>query len=161
MFNQVDNPKRDTSLVIGMLISIGIVCIAALLVIGSITQNNDSGTIFPIKRSADKNKLSDISTQLSLQSELKTFNSYEDLSNYLESSASGQNYYAGNLRTFAMDSMAEAMPMAINESVDAGFGGGGLHGIRALEGTFLGGCVFSARMAAATIIHGTSQPGLR
>jgi len=40
----------------------------------------------------------------------------------------------------------------------AGFGGGGLHGIRALEGTFLGGCVFSARMAAATIIHGTSQP---
>jgi len=41
----------------------------------------------------------------------------------------------------------------------AGFGGGGVHGIRALEGTFLGGCVFSARMAAATIIHGTSRPG--
>jgi uncharacterized protein len=39
----------------------------------------------------------------------------------------------------------------------AGFGGGGVHGIRALEGTFLGGCVFSARMAAATIIHGTSR----
>jgi uncharacterized protein len=39
----------------------------------------------------------------------------------------------------------------------AGFGGGGVHGIRALEGTFLGGCVFSARMAAAAVIHGTSQ----
>jgi predicted oxidoreductase len=33
----------------------------------------------------------------------------------------------------------------------AGFGGGGLHGKRALEGTFLGGCVFTGRVAAATI----------
>ena len=29
----------------------------------------------------------------------------------------------------------------------AGFGGGGLHGYRALEGTFLGGCLFSGRIA--------------
>ncbi|HIZ97865.1 MAG TPA: FAD-binding dehydrogenase [Candidatus Janibacter merdipullorum] len=29
----------------------------------------------------------------------------------------------------------------------AGFGGGGLHGYRALEGTFLGGCIFSGRTA--------------
>jgi uncharacterized protein len=29
----------------------------------------------------------------------------------------------------------------------AGFGGGGMHGYRALEGTFLGGCLFSGRMA--------------
>ena len=29
----------------------------------------------------------------------------------------------------------------------AGFGGGGVHGYRALEGTFLGGCVFSGRVA--------------
>jgi predicted oxidoreductase len=27
----------------------------------------------------------------------------------------------------------------------AGFGGGGMHGYRALEGTFLGGCIFSGR----------------
>jgi uncharacterized protein len=27
----------------------------------------------------------------------------------------------------------------------AGFGGGGMHGYRALEGTFLGGCLFSGR----------------
>jgi predicted oxidoreductase len=29
----------------------------------------------------------------------------------------------------------------------AGFGGGGVHGYRSLEGTFLGGCVFSGRAA--------------
>jgi predicted oxidoreductase len=33
----------------------------------------------------------------------------------------------------------------------AGFGGGGLHGKRSLEGTFLGGCVFTGRIAAKTI----------
>ncbi|WP_175616295.1 hypothetical protein, partial [Mycobacterium sp. GA-1841] len=30
---------------------------------------------------------------------------------------------------------------------DAGFGGGGVHGYRSLEGTFLGGCIFSGRAA--------------
>ena len=29
----------------------------------------------------------------------------------------------------------------------AGFGGGGMHGYRSLEGTFLGGCIFSGRSA--------------
>ena len=29
----------------------------------------------------------------------------------------------------------------------AGFGGGGVHGYRSLEGTFLGGCIFSGRAA--------------
>jgi predicted oxidoreductase len=29
----------------------------------------------------------------------------------------------------------------------SGFGGGGMHGYRALEGTFLGGCLFSGRAA--------------
>jgi predicted oxidoreductase len=38
---------------------------------------------------------------------------------------------------------------AVGES--AGFGGGGMHGKRSLEGTFLGGCVFSGRLAAAAI----------
>jgi len=33
----------------------------------------------------------------------------------------------------------------------AGFGGGGMHGKRSLEGTFLGGCVFTGRLAAQTI----------
>lgn len=34
----------------------------------------------------------------------------------------------------------------------AGFGGGGMHGYRALEGTFLGGCMFSGRAAARGIL---------
>jgi uncharacterized protein len=29
----------------------------------------------------------------------------------------------------------------------AGFGGGGMHGYRSLEGTFLGGCIYSGRVA--------------
>jgi predicted oxidoreductase len=33
----------------------------------------------------------------------------------------------------------------------AGFGGGGLHGKRSLEGTFLGSCVFTGRIAAKTV----------
>ncbi len=33
----------------------------------------------------------------------------------------------------------------------AGFGGGGIHGLRALEGTFLGSCVLTARIAAQAI----------
>ena len=33
----------------------------------------------------------------------------------------------------------------------AGFGGGGVHGKRALEGTFLSGCIITARLAAADI----------
>jgi predicted oxidoreductase len=33
----------------------------------------------------------------------------------------------------------------------SGFGGGGMHGKRSLEGTFLGGCVFTGRIAARAI----------
>jgi predicted oxidoreductase len=33
----------------------------------------------------------------------------------------------------------------------AGFGGGGVHGYSALEGTFLGGCIFSGRAAGLKI----------
>lgn len=38
---------------------------------------------------------------------------------------------------------------AIGEA--AGFGGGGMHGKRSLEGTFLGGCLITARVTAASI----------
>ncbi|MFF3102913.1 FAD-binding dehydrogenase [Viridibacillus arvi] len=34
----------------------------------------------------------------------------------------------------------------------AGFGGGGVHGYRALEGTFLGGCLFSGRQAGRGVL---------
>ncbi|MEU6237171.1 FAD-binding dehydrogenase [Kitasatospora sp. NPDC047058] len=36
----------------------------------------------------------------------------------------------------------------------AGFGGGGVHGYNALEGTFLGGCIFSGRAAGLALARG-------
>ena len=38
----------------------------------------------------------------------------------------------------------------------AGFGGGGMHGYRSLEGTFLGGCLFSGRMAGRAAAAATA-----
>jgi predicted oxidoreductase len=38
----------------------------------------------------------------------------------------------------------------------AGFGGGGMHGYRALEGTFLGGCLFSGRVAGRAAASATA-----
>ncbi|MBL3687328.1 FAD-binding dehydrogenase [Leucobacter zeae] len=46
----------------------------------------------------------------------------------------------------------------------AGFGGGGVHGYNALEGTFLGGCLFSGRAAGRAVaadISGSSASPLR
>ncbi|MFI9065494.1 FAD-binding dehydrogenase [Streptomyces sp. NPDC053429] len=41
----------------------------------------------------------------------------------------------------------EPLPGVYAAGEAAGFGGGGVHGYRALEGTFLGGCIFSGRVA--------------
>ncbi|MEU6219712.1 FAD-binding dehydrogenase [Streptomyces sp. NPDC047022] len=41
----------------------------------------------------------------------------------------------------------EPLPGVYAAGEAAGFGGGGVHGYRALEGTFLGGCLFSGRTA--------------
>src|SRR5947199_7290694 len=41
----------------------------------------------------------------------------------------------------------EPLPGVYAAGEVAGFGGGGMHGYRALEGTFLGGCIFSGRIA--------------
>ena len=38
----------------------------------------------------------------------------------------------------------------------AGFGGGGMHGYRSLEGTFLGGCIFSGREAGRAAARATA-----
>ena len=38
----------------------------------------------------------------------------------------------------------------------AGFGGGGMHGYRSLEGTFLGGCIFSGRAAGRAVAKESS-----
>ncbi|SNR98917.1 FAD-binding dehydrogenase [Actinacidiphila glaucinigra] len=41
----------------------------------------------------------------------------------------------------------EPLPGLYSAGEAAGFGGGGVHGYRSLEGTFLGGCIFSGRTA--------------
>ena len=48
-------------------------------------------------------------------------------------------------RVFGSDGVIVPGLYAVGEA--AGFGGGGVHGYRALEGTFLGGCIFSGRNA--------------
>jgi predicted oxidoreductase len=48
-------------------------------------------------------------------------------------------------RVFGSDGQIMPGLYAVGEA--AGFGGGGMHGYRSLEGTFLGGCLFSGRTA--------------
>jgi predicted oxidoreductase len=43
--------------------------------------------------------------------------------------------------------MAGANPGLFAAGEVSGFGGGGYHGYNALEGSFLGGCIFSGRQA--------------
>jgi predicted oxidoreductase len=56
-----------------------------------------------------------------------------------------------DLESRALDKSGNPIPGLYAVGEAAGFGGGGLHGKRSLEGTFLGGCVFSARLAAKSI----------
>jgi uncharacterized protein len=46
-----------------------------------------------------------------------------------------------------LQASGEPLPGLYAAGEVAGFGGGGMHGYRALEGTFLGGCLFSGRVA--------------
>ncbi|WP_309128463.1 FAD-binding dehydrogenase [Microbacterium sp.] len=46
-----------------------------------------------------------------------------------------------------LDASGTVVPGLFAAGEAAGFGGGGMHGYRALEGTFLGGCLFSGRRA--------------
>jgi predicted oxidoreductase len=47
----------------------------------------------------------------------------------------------------ALDASGAPIPGLFAAGEASGFGGGGMHGYRALEGTFLGGCLFSGRQA--------------
>jgi len=47
----------------------------------------------------------------------------------------------------ALDTQGLPIPGLFAAGEASGFGGGGVHGYRALEGTFLGGCLFSGRQA--------------
>ncbi|MET9961158.1 FAD-binding dehydrogenase [Streptomyces sp. NPDC006326] len=53
-----------------------------------------------------------------------------------------------DLSSRVLTAAGEPLPGLYAAGEAAGFGGGGVHGYRALEGTFLGGCIFSARTAA-------------
>jgi len=52
-----------------------------------------------------------------------------------------------NLDGQVLDEAGQPIPGLYAAGEVAGFGGGGMHGYRALEGTFLGGCLFSGRAA--------------
>lgn len=51
-----------------------------------------------------------------------------------------------------INALGEAVPGLYAAGEVAGFGGGGVHGYRSLEGTFLGGCLFSGRQAGRALI---------
>jgi uncharacterized protein len=52
-----------------------------------------------------------------------------------------------DLSSRVLQSSGEPLPGLYAAGEVAGFGGGGVHGYRSLEGTFLGGCIFSGRSA--------------
>jgi uncharacterized protein len=52
-----------------------------------------------------------------------------------------------DLSSRVLTASGEPLPGLYAAGEVAGFGGGGVHGYRALEGTFLGGCLFSGRAA--------------
>jgi predicted oxidoreductase len=56
-----------------------------------------------------------------------------------------------DLASRVLDASGKPIPGLYAVGEAAGFGGGGVHGLRALEGTFLGGCILSGRIAAASI----------
>jgi uncharacterized protein len=51
----------------------------------------------------------------------------------------------------ALDVHGEPVPGLFAAGEVSGFGGGGIHGYRSLEGTFLGGCLFSGRVVGRAV----------
>ncbi|OCA86843.1 FAD-binding dehydrogenase [Bacillus sp. FJAT-27986] len=56
-----------------------------------------------------------------------------------------------DLSARVLNSKGEAIPGFYAAGEVSGFGGGGVHGYRSLEGTFLGGCLFTGRVAGRAI----------
>jgi hypothetical protein len=59
-----------------------------------------------------------------------------------------------DLSSRVLDTGGDPIPGLYAVGETAGFGGGGIHGKGSLEGTFLGSCVATARLAAANISGG-------
>lgn len=60
-----------------------------------------------------------------------------------------------DLQGRVLDASGTPVPGLYAAGEVAGFGGGGVHGYRALEGTFLGGCLFSGRQVGRTLANQT------
>ncbi len=60
-----------------------------------------------------------------------------------------------DLRSQVLDRAGQPMEGLYAVGEAAGFGGGGMHGRRSLEGTFLGGCILTGRVAAQAIAGGS------
>lgn len=58
---------------------------------------------------------------------------------------------ATDLEARVLDAAGEPIPGLYAAGEVAGFGGGGMHGYNALEGSFLGGCMFSGRAAGRAL----------
>jgi predicted oxidoreductase len=58
-----------------------------------------------------------------------------------------------NLEGQVLDAAGAPIPGLYAAGEAAGFGGGGYHGYNALEGTFLGGCIFSGRNAGRAAVR--------
>jgi uncharacterized protein len=58
----------------------------------------------------------------------------------------------------ALDTAGVPIPGLYAAGEASGFGGGGMHGYRSLEGTFLGGCLFSGRVAGRAIAAASTTP---
>jgi len=56
-----------------------------------------------------------------------------------------------DLQGRALSATGEPIPGLYAAGEVSGFGGGGMHGYRSLEGTFLGGCLFSGRVAGRAV----------
>jgi predicted oxidoreductase len=61
-----------------------------------------------------------------------------------------------NLDAQVLDAAGQPVPGLYAAGEVAGFGGGGMHGYRALEGTFLGGCLYSGRTAGRAAARATA-----
>ncbi len=61
-----------------------------------------------------------------------------------------------DLSSRVLQASGEPLPGLYAAGEVAGFGGGGVHGYRALEGTFLGGCLFSGRVAGRAAASATA-----
>ncbi len=60
-----------------------------------------------------------------------------------------------DLSSRVLQASGEPLPGLYAAGEVAGFGGGGMHGYRSLEGTFLGGCIFSGRAAGRAAAEAT------